>query len=72
MCEGAIALPLAVTSRHGVLLHVQYLALSTLRTIGCCFRTGLLIACVQTAPPLKKNRRGTVCDLLLLIVFNTT
>ena len=42
MCEGAIALPLVVTSRHGVLLHVQYLALSTLRTIGCCFRTGLL------------------------------
>ena len=31
-----------------------------------------LIACVQTAPPLKKNRRGTVCDLPLIIVFNTT
>ena len=30
------------------------------------------LACVQTAPPLKKNRRGTVCDLPLIIVFHTT
>ena len=28
------------------------------------------VACVQTAPPLKKkNRKGTVCDFPLVIVF---
>ena len=36
------------------------------------FMDGLYsLACVQTAPPLKKkkNRSGTVCDLPLIIVF---
>lgn len=39
--QGVIVFPFVITSRHGVLLHIQYLALSILRTIGTCFRTFL-------------------------------
>ena len=42
--QGVVVFPFVITSRHGVLLHIQYLALSTVRTIDTCFRTGLLSA----------------------------
>ena len=33
------------------------------------YHKSLLVACVQTPPPLSENRRRGVCDSPLLIVY---